>query len=73
MKGSKKSETKSHNYAKQLQKVKRIYRHIANQRSDNLHKISTEIANQYDVVCAESLNMRSMSNKGLWQWQSHYG
>ena len=32
---------------------------------DNLHKISTEIANQYDVVCVESLNMRSMSNKGF--------
>lgn len=65
MKGSKKSETKSHNYVKQLQRVNRIYRHIANQRSDNLHKISTEIANQYDVVCVESLNMRSMSNRGF--------
>ena len=32
---------------------------------DNLHKISTEIANQYDVVCVESLNMCSMSNKGF--------
>lgn len=32
---------------------------------DNLHKISTEIANQYDIVCAESLNMKAMSNKGF--------
>ena len=32
---------------------------------DNLHKKSTEIANQYDVVCVESLNMRSMSNKSF--------
>ena len=39
--------------------------HISNQRLDNLHKISTEIANQYDVVCVESLNMKSMSNKGF--------
>lgn len=65
MQGSKKGEQKSKNYIKQLQKVNKIHRHIANQRLDNLHKISTEIANQYDVVCVESLNMRAMSNKGF--------
>ena len=71
MQGSKKHEDKSNNYIKQLKsnnymkqlrKVNIIHRHIANQRLDNLHKISTEIANQYDVVCVESLNMRSMAN-----------
>ena len=65
MKGSRKGETKSNNYVKQLRKVNKIYRHITNQRLDNLHKISTEIANRYDVVCVESLNMRAMSNKGF--------
>ena len=65
MQGSKKQEDKSNNYMKQLRKVNKIHRHIAHQRLDNLHKISTEIANQYDVVCVESLNMRSMSNKGF--------
>lgn len=65
MQGSKKGETKSSNYIKQLRKMNKIHRHIANQRLDNLHKLSTEIANQYDVVCVESLNMRSMSNKGF--------
>ena len=65
MQGSKKHEVKSNNYMKQLRKVNKIHRHIANQRLDNLHKISTEIANQYDVVCVESLNMKSMSNKGF--------
>lgn len=63
--GSKKNERKSKNYLKQLKKVNKIHRHIANQRKDNLHKISTEIANQYDVVCVETLNMRNMSNKGF--------
>ena len=63
--GSKKHEAKSNNYIKQLHKVNKIHRHIANQRLDNLHKISTEIANRYDVVCVESLNMKSMSNKGF--------
>ena len=65
MQGSKKHEDKSANYIKQLRKVNKIHRHIANQRLDNLHKLSTEIANQYDVVCVESLNMKSMSNKGF--------
>ena len=63
--GSRKKEPKSHNYKKQLLKVNKIYSHIANQRRDNLQKISTEIANQYDIVCVESLNMRSMANKGF--------
>ena len=65
MKGSKKSEPKSNNYIKQLRKTNKIHRRIANQRMDNLHKLSTEIANRYDVVCVESLNMRSMANKGF--------
>lgn len=65
MQGSKKHEVKSNNYIKQLRKVNKIHRHIANQRLDNLHKISTEIANQYDIVCVESLNMKAMSNKGF--------
>ena len=63
--GNKKGSAKSNNYLKQLYKVNKIHRHITNQRLDNLHKISTEIANQYDVVCVESLNMRAMSNKGF--------
>lgn len=65
MKGSKKGEVKSNNYIKQLHKVNKMHKHIANQRLDHLHKISTEIANQYDVVCVESLNMQAMSNKGF--------
>jgi putative transposase len=65
MKGSKKNEPKSNNYLKQLKKVNKIHKHISNQRLDNLHQKSTEIANQYDIVCVETLNMRAMSNKGF--------
>ena len=64
-KGSRKNEAKSNNYLKQLRKLNRIHKHIANQRLDNLHKKSTEIANQYDIVCVESLNMRNMANKSF--------
>lgn len=62
MVGSGGGEPKSNNYLKQLKKVNKIHRHIANQRLDNLHKLSTEISNQYDIVCVESLNMRVMAN-----------
>ena len=63
--GSKKGEVKSKNYLKQQRKVGKIYKHTANQRKDNLHKTSTEIANQYDVVCVEDLNMKALANKGF--------
>lgn len=32
---------------------------------DFLHKESTKIANSYDIVCVESLDMKAMSNKGF--------
>lgn len=63
--GSAKKECKSHNYIKQLARVNRIHRRIANQRLDNLHKISAMLARQYDIVCVEDLNMKSLSNKGF--------
>ena len=63
--GSKKNSAKSNNYLKQLRKVNKVHKHIANQRLDDLHKKSTEIANQYDVVCVESLNMALIANKGF--------
>lgn len=67
----------SSNYIKQKAKIAKIHRHIANQRLDNLHKKSTEIANRYDIVCVENLNMRAMSNKefgnGLATMDNGYG
>ena len=61
--GSRKGELKSKNFMKQLHKVNKQSKHIANQRKDYLHKLSTEIANQSDAVCIEDLNMKAMSNK----------
>ena len=65
MVGSKRNETKSNNYLKQLKKINRVYKHITNQRLDNLHKLSAKIANSVDVVCVEDLNMKSLSNKSF--------
>ena len=63
--GSHKNEVKSNNYKKQQLKVAKIHKKIANQRLDFLHKLSTEIANQFDIVCVENLNMKAISNKGF--------
>lgn len=61
--GSKKGENKSNNYLKQQAKVNKLYSHIANQRNDNLHKLSSEIANHVDIVCVEDLDMISISKQ----------
>ena len=53
------------NIEKQHKKVARIHAHIVNQRKDFLHKQSFEIANQYDVVATETLNLKAMANKGF--------
>lgn len=55
----------SKNREKARLKLAKLQRHIANQRLDFLQKESTRIANLYDVVCVESLDMKAMSNKGF--------
>ena len=63
--GSQKGETKSHSYLKQLQKVRNLHEHIANQRLDYLQKESTRLANQYDTILIEDLDMKAIANKGF--------
>lgn len=50
----------SNNYRKQKIKVARLHEKVANQRKDFLHKLSNQIANDYDIVCIEDLNMKAM-------------
>lgn len=49
------------NYQKQRKRLAKIHQKVANQRKDFLHKLSNQIANDYDVVCVEDLNMKAMS------------
>lgn len=51
----------SANRQKQRLKVARLHEKVANQRRDFIHKATRQIANAYDCVCIESLNMQSMS------------
>jgi putative transposase len=45
----------SNNREKARIQVARLHEHIANQRKDMLHKLSTELLRSYDVVCIEDL------------------
>lgn len=53
------------NVQKQRKKLAKLFKHVTNQRKDFLHKKSTTIAKQYDVVCVENLNMNTLANKGF--------
>ena len=55
----------SKRYQKQKLKVIKIHEKIANKRKDYLHKESRKIANFYDVVVIESLDMKQMSSSSL--------
>lgn len=57
--------SKCKNLEKLKNEVSKFYEHVANQRKDFLHKLSASIAKEYDAVCVEDLNMRSLSNKGF--------
>lgn len=55
----------SRRYQKQRLIVARLHEKVANQRKDYLHKLSRQIANAYDTVYVEDLNMQKMG-------QSHH-
>jgi len=51
----------SANYKKQRKCVAKCHEHVANCRKDWLHKRSTELADQWDYVCIEDINLRGMA------------
>jgi len=50
----------SNNRNKARIKVARLYEKIANQRTDTLHKLSTQLVRDYDVICIEDLQVMNM-------------
>jgi len=50
----------SANWEKQRVEVARLHEKIANQRSDVLHKLSTDLVRRYDVICIEDLAPKNM-------------
>ncbi len=64
--GSKKGEMPSHNFEKQLARVRKQHRHVADQRRDYLQKQSTALADEYDLIGVEDLSLKGISSsKGL--------
>lgn len=49
------------NRDKQRLKVARLHEKVSNQRKDYLHKLSRQIADGYDAVIVEDLNMRNIA------------
>ena len=50
----------SQNREKQVKRVARIHWHIAQIRKDWAHKVTTEIASRFGLVCMEDLNIKGM-------------
>ena len=51
----------SNNRNKQRVRVAKIHEKIHNQRLDFLHKLSTLLINNYDLICIEDINLQDMS------------
>ena len=60
-----KKQKGSKNKEKQRIKVAKVHQHIANQRQDFLHKLSTGMVkdSQFDVFCMEDLDLKSIQKK----------
>lgn len=50
----------SNNWYKNQLKINKLHEKVVNQRKDYLHKVSTEIIRQYDVICIENLKVSNM-------------
>ena len=56
----------SKNRRKTVRAVQRQHEHVANQRKDYLHKLSTQLVQTYDGIALENLRVRNMvRNKHL--------
>ena len=51
----------SKRYEKQVLKCNRIYEKITNIKVDYIHKITTELVKQYDIIKVEDLNIKGMA------------
>ena len=59
-KGARRDEKPSDRYLKQRKRVARIHAKIADARTDALHKVTTMLADENQVLCMEDLNAKGM-------------
>ncbi|MDR1537557.1 MAG: transposase [Clostridiales bacterium] len=58
--GAKKGEKKSANFIKARKRIARLYARIANIRSDETHKLTTMLVQNYGIIGIEHLNVKGM-------------
>ncbi|MGN0709892.1 MAG: RNA-guided endonuclease InsQ/TnpB family protein [Anaerovoracaceae bacterium] len=63
--GYRKGEKKSKRFCRQNALIKKEYEKIKNQRRDFDHKLAKGMADRYDFVFAEDLDLKAISNKGF--------
>lgn len=56
-------QEQSKRYLKAKLKVARLYEKVSNQRRNWLHKVSRELANKYEYVFVEDINLQKMSSE----------
>ncbi len=56
-------QEQSKRYLKAKSKVARLYEKVANQRKDWLHKVSHDLANKYEYVFVEDVNLNKMASE----------
>ena len=54
-------EKGSRNYVKQKRRVAKVHEKIRDQRKDFLHKLSRSLADGYDIIGVEDIDMKTMS------------
>lgn len=60
IKSKKKGDPLSKNAEKQKLKLQLLHEHVANQRKDFLHKVSTRLIRENQTICIEDLNVKGM-------------
>ncbi len=56
-------QEQSHRYLKAKSKVALLHEKVSNQRRDWLHKVSRDLANKYEYVFVEDINLQAMSSE----------
>jgi putative transposase len=60
MRSKKKGDPLSKNAEKQKVKLQLLHEHVANQRKDFLHKVTTRLIRENQTICIEDLNVKEM-------------
>lgn len=60
IKSKKKGDPLSKNAEKQKVKLQLLHEHVANQRKDFLHKVTTRLIRENQTICIEDLNVKGM-------------